>query len=154
MPYRMAIDIGGTFTDTVLAAPDGSIAATAKTATTPAEPALGALEGARAVMAAANIDWSQITGFIHGTTLATNALIERRGARVATITTAGFRDILEIAYERRYSQYAINIEKPDLIVPRRHAFTIAGRMNAQGEELASNGARKARPIQLLMAAPM
>ena len=133
--FRMAIDIGGTFTDTVLATADGTIAATAKTATTPAEPALGALAGARDVMAAASLDWSQVTGFIHGTTLATNALIERRGARVATITTQGFRDILEIAYERRYSQYAINIEKPDLIVPRQCAHTIAGRMNARGQEL-------------------
>jgi N-methylhydantoinase A len=56
--------------------------------------------------------WSEVAGFIHGTTLATNALIERRGARVATITTEGFRDILEIAYERRYSQYAIDFESP------------------------------------------
>ncbi|MXX91384.1 MAG: hydantoinase/oxoprolinase family protein [Boseongicola sp. SB0677_bin_26] len=132
---RLAIDIGGTFTDTVLVDGGGRILATAKTPTTPPEPALGALEGARHALIAASAAWDEIGGFIHGTTLATNALIERRGARVGTITTEGFRDILEIAYERRYSQYAINLEKPDLIVPRTRAFTVGGRMNARGEEL-------------------
>ena len=133
--WRIAIDIGGTFTDTVLAAPDGQVAATAKTATTPEAPALGALDGARDVLAINGQSWDAVTGFVHGTTLATNALIEKRGARVATITTTGFRDILEIAYERRYSQYAINLEKPDLLVPRTRAFTVAGRMNATGHQL-------------------
>ena len=132
---RLAIDIGGTFTDTVLVDGDGRILATTKTATTPAEPALGAIEGAQLALTAASTAWNEIGGFVHGTTLATNALIERRGAKVGTITTEGFRDILEIAYERRYSQYAINLEKPDLIVPRTQAFTVAGRMNARGEEL-------------------
>ena len=132
---RLAIDIGGTFTDTVLVDGDGRILATAKTPTTPPEPALGALEGARHALNAAAATWDDVGGFIHGTTLATNALIERRGAKVGTITTEGFRDILEIAYERRYSQYSINLEKPDLIVPRTRAFTVGGRMNACGEEL-------------------
>ena len=132
---RLAIDIGGTFTDTVLMDGAARILATAKTPTTPAQPALGALDGARDVLGAAGAEWGQIGGMIHGTTLATNALIERRGARLATITTEGFRDILEIAYERRYSQYAINLVKPDLIVPRSRAFTIGGRISARGEEL-------------------
>ena len=131
---RLAIDIGGTFTDTVLAQ-DGRIVATAKTATTPAAPTEGAFEGARIVLEDAGATLGDVTGFVHGTTLATNALIERRGAKVATITNDGFRDILEIAYERRYSQYAINIEKPDLIVPRQRALTIGGRMDARGNEL-------------------
>lgn len=132
---RLAIDIGGTFTDTVLVDATSRILATTKTATTPQAPALGALEGARFVLEKAHVGWHQVAGFIHGTTLATNALIERRGARVVTITTAGFRDILEIAYERRYSQYAIDLEKPDLLVPRTHALTIGGRMDAQGHQL-------------------
>lgn len=134
---RLAIDIGGTFTDTVIMGGTGHVIATAKTPTTPKAPAKGALDGARLVLQEAGADWGQIAGVIHGTTLATNALIERRGACVATVTTSGFRDILEIAYERRYSQYAINIEKPDLIVPRARAFTIGGRMNARGHELAA-----------------
>ncbi|MEO1493386.1 MAG: hydantoinase/oxoprolinase family protein [Pseudomonadota bacterium] len=132
--FRLASDIGGTFTDTVLVDEHGRIRATAKTPTTADAPALGALSGARRVLEDAGAEWDQITGKIHGTTLATNALIERRGARVATVTNSGFRDILEIAYERRYSQYAINLEKPDLIVPREHAFTIGGRMDADGTE--------------------
>ena len=134
--YRLAIDIGGTFTDTVLMDGAHRIVATTKTPTTLDAPDHAALEGAATVLDMAGVTWGQIATFIHGTTLATNALIERRGASVATVTTAGFRDILEIAYERRYSQYAINIEKPDLIVPRKHAFTNAGRMDAQGRELA------------------
>ena len=132
---RLAVDIGGTFTDTVLVDGQGAVLATTKVATTPAAPALAAVEGASRVLAEAGQSWADIRGFIHGTTLATNALIERRGAVVSTITTAGFRDILEIAYERRYSQYDINLVKPDLIVPRSRALTIGGRMNAQGAEL-------------------
>ncbi len=132
---RLAIDIGGTFTDTVLVNEQGHILATTKTPTTPENPTLGALYGAKQVLGRTDTDWTQIGGFIHGTTLATNALIERRGAVVATVTNDGFRDILEIAYERRYSQYEINLVKPNLIVPRSRAFTIAGRMNAQGQVL-------------------
>ncbi|MEM6587576.1 MAG: hydantoinase/oxoprolinase family protein [Pseudomonadota bacterium] len=129
---RLAVDIGGTFTDTVLMEGD-TVLATTKTPTTPHNPTLGALDGVTHVMA--DRDWADITGFVHGTTLATNALIERRGARVSTITNDGFRDILEIAYERRYSQYDINLQKPDLIVPRDRAFTIAGRMDVSGSEI-------------------
>lgn len=132
---RLAVDIGGTFTDTALIDAQGTILATTKTPTTPENPTLGAIDGVERALAEANRTLSQIEGFIHGTTLATNALIERRGAIVATVTTAGFRDILEIAYERRYSQYDINLVKPDLIVPRARAFTIAGRMTASGDEV-------------------
>lgn len=132
---RIAVDIGGTFTDTVLADGQCNILATAKTPTTHGNPAVGALEGCQRVLAQAGAAWRYVSGFIHGTTLATNALIERRGSKVATITNEGFRDILEIAYERRYSQYDINLVKPDLLVPRSCAFTIGGRMDAQGNEL-------------------
>jgi N-methylhydantoinase A len=135
-PLRLAIDIGGTFTDTVLMDAAATVIATAKTATTPEDPSEGALAGARIALDIAGADWADIVGFIHGTTLATNALIERRGARVATITTRGFRDILEIGYERRYDQYAIDLQKPDLIVSRDRAFTIGGRIDAGGGERA------------------
>ena len=132
---RLAIDIGGTFTDTVLVAGEDTILASTKTLTTHQNPADGAMEGAARVMAQSGRSLGEITGFIHGTTLATNALIERRGATVATVTTEGFRDILEIAYERRYSQYDINLEKPDLLVPRERSLTIRERMSAEGEVL-------------------
>ncbi|UWQ81555.1 hydantoinase/oxoprolinase family protein (plasmid) [Leisingera sp. S132] len=132
---RLAIDIGGTFTDTVLVAGEDRILASTKTLTTHRNPGIGAMEGAARVMGQAGRSLAEVTGFIHGTTLATNALIERRGARVATVTTEGFRDILEIAYERRYSQYDINLEKPDLLVPRERSLTIRERMSADGSVL-------------------
>ncbi len=136
MKLRLAIDIGGTFTDVAVAGPEGVVLATAKTPTTPDDPTKGALAGAQRVLDDLGTGFSAVTGFIHGTTLATNALIERRGARVAAVTTEGFRDILEIAYERRYSQYDIDIEKPDLIVPRSRCFTIPERVTAKGAVLA------------------
>ena len=129
---RIAIDIGGTFTDTVLIAGDDRILATAKTLTTNDNPSTGAFAGVKRVVEQAGVQLSAVSGFIHGTTLATNALIERRGARVASITTGGFRDILEIAYERRYSQYDIDLEKPDLIVPRSRCFTVPERTSVSG----------------------
>lgn len=134
-PLRLAIDIGGTFTDSVLMSGAGRILASAKTLTTHDNPGDGAMSGARRVLQASGHTLDQVTGFIHGTTLATNALIERRGARVATVTTAGFRDILEIAYERRYAQYDIDLQKPDLLVPRDRALTICERMSVSGEVL-------------------
>ena len=132
---RLATDIGGTFTDTVLMDDSGRVLASNKVLTTHDAPADGAYEGATRALAAAGRGLGDVTGFIHGTTLATNALIERRGAVVATITTEGFRDILEIAYERRYAQYDINLEKPDLLVPRTRAFTVPERMSVSGQVL-------------------
>ena len=129
---RLAIDIGGTFTDSVLMHGDGSVVATAKTLTTPDDPTRGALEGADRVLAEAGVGYGAVARFVHGTTLATNALIERRGTPVATVTTEGFRDILEIAYERRYAQYDIGLTKPDFLVPRDRAFTLRERVRADG----------------------
>ncbi|WP_171175442.1 hydantoinase/oxoprolinase family protein [Ruegeria sp. HKCCD8929] len=134
---RLAVDIGGTFTDTVLVEGLDRILASTKTLTTHGSPADGALEGVQRVLSQSGHRPQDVTGFIHGTTLATNALIERRGARVATVTTEGFRDILEIAYERRYAQYDINLEKPDLLVPRERALTVRERMSVEGEVLIS-----------------
>ena len=132
---RMAIDIGGTFTDTVLMDDLGRIIASTKTLTTHRDPSDGALEGARRVLDVSGRRIEEVSGFIHGTTLATNALIEKRGSRVATIATEGFRDILEIAYERRHSQYDINLQKTDLLAPRERSLTICERMSALGKVL-------------------
>jgi N-methylhydantoinase A len=129
---RIAVDVGGTFTDTVLMNGQNLVLASAKTPTTPTNPTLGAQQGVVQALAQTPFANEDVSGFVHGTTLATNALIERRGARVASITTDGFRDILEIAYERRYSQYDINISKPDLIVPRSRCFTVPERILADG----------------------
>ncbi|MEL7466198.1 MAG: hydantoinase/oxoprolinase family protein [Pseudomonadota bacterium] len=132
--FRLATDIGGTFTDVAVADGAGRIVATAKTPTT-AAPAEGALTGAKEAASRLGIGFGDFAGFVHGTTLATNSLIERRGARVAAVLTEGFRDILEIAYERRYAQYDIGLEKPDLIVPRSRCFTAPERMDARGAVL-------------------
>jgi N-methylhydantoinase A len=133
-PLRLAIDIGGTFTDTVLMDGCRDRHRHGQDRHHARRPVRGRAGGCAHRARHRGRDWSDIAGFIHGTTLATNALIERRGARVATITTEGFRDILEIGYERRYDQYAIDLQKPDLIVPRDRAFTIGGRIDATGME--------------------
>ncbi len=133
---RLAIDIGGTFTDVAIARPgDTRNFVTAKCPTTPGDPVAGAMHGVSLALERAGLSPADFGGFIHGTTLATNALIERKGATVGVITTEGFRDILEIAYERRYDQYDINIEKPDLLVPRERCAAVPERMNTKGEVL-------------------
>ena len=86
--------------------------------------------------------------FIHGTTLATNALIERKGARTALLTTAGFRDVLEMGYEKRFEQYDVDIELPAELVPRPLRFTVPERIAADGEVLLpldEAGGRRAAP---------
>ncbi len=132
-PFSTAIDIGGTFTDTALAIPGQTQLFTAKNPTTPQDPVHGAIQGLKNVLSKTSIEAGDLDRFIHGTTLATNALIERRGACTAVITTEGFRDILEIAYERRYSQYDIMLQKPDLIVPRSLCFTVRERLDVHGQ---------------------
>jgi N-methylhydantoinase A len=132
---KLAIDIGGTFTDTVLMDREERVLASNKTLTTHENPALGAFDGAQRALQDAGRELGEVGAFIHGTTLATNALIERRGAKVAVVATEGFRDILEIGYERRYDQYALDLQKPDLLVPRERCFTITERCSAAGEIL-------------------
>src|SRR4051812_23665885 len=127
---RMAVDIGGTFTDIVL--DRGSERITRKVLTTP-RPEEGVLGGARVVLGDAGLHFSDIDVFIHGTTLATNAIIERRGARTALIATDGFRDTLDIANESRYDQYDLSIEKPQPLVPRSLRFTVPERVDVHGK---------------------
>ena len=130
---RLAIDIGGTFTDLALEADGRQV--TAKVLTTPARPDEAVLEGIAAVMAEAGVRPEAVGLIIHGTTLATNALIERKGAKTALITTEGHRDSVEMAYENRFEQYDINIDRPDPLVPRYLRWPVPERMNARGEVL-------------------
>jgi N-methylhydantoinase A len=129
-PVRLAADIGGTFTDIVLEA--GSRLVTAKVLTTPAAPELAVVEGTRQVLAEVGLGFSAIDVFLHGTTLATNAIIERKGASTALIATAGFRDVIEIADESRYDQYDVLLEKPRPLVDRALRFTVPERMDVEG----------------------
>ncbi|MEM7169285.1 MAG: hydantoinase B/oxoprolinase family protein [Pseudomonadota bacterium] len=128
---RLAVDIGGTFTD--IAIEKGNQILTAKTLTTPSRPVEGVVQGIAYALAQSDLKPEDFGSVIHGTTLATNALIERRGAKVGVIATSGFRDILEIGYERRYDQYDINIEKQDLIVPRDLVFGVSERVDVTGK---------------------
>jgi N-methylhydantoinase A len=128
---RLAADIGGTFTDIVL--DRGAQRLTRKVLTTAQRPEEGVLEGTRLVLADAGLHFSDIDVFVHGTTLATNAIIERRGARTALIATEGFRDVLDIATESRYDQYDLTIEKPKPLVPRALRFTVPERVDIHGK---------------------
>ncbi len=130
MSARLAVDIGGTFTDIVLETPDRAHAI--KVLTTPDAPERAVLEGVRSVLAEAKCPASDVALVVHGTTLATNALIERKGARTALITTEGFRDSLEIAWEHRFEQYDIYMERPDPLVPRDLRFGVPERVAADG----------------------
>lgn len=130
---RVAVDIGGTFTDVVLHA--GGAQVTTKVLTTAAEPAVGVVQGLRRVLREGGVAPGEVSVLLHGTTLATNALIERRGARTALVTTEGHRDVLEMALENRFEQYDVNVDRPAPLVPRRWRLPVPERMNAAGEVL-------------------
>ena len=133
-PARLAVDIGGTFTDVVLELPTGE-RITTKLLTTYDHPGEAVLEGITGVMGRAGLGPSDIGLIIHGTTLATNALIERRGANTALLTTEGHRDTLEMAHEDRFEQYDINIDRPIPLVPRHLRLPVRERMDRDGNIL-------------------
>ncbi len=128
---RLSVDIGGTFTDIVLEGGERRWAT--KVLTTPRAPELAVLDGTRAMLGEAGLGFADLRLFVHGTTLATNALIERKGAKTALIATDGFRDVVEIADEGRYDQYDLEIEKPVPLVPRSLRFTVPERVDVQGQ---------------------
>lgn len=129
-PIRAGVDIGGTFTDIVLETPNGQTST--KVLTTHTRPEDAIIEGLLAVCARNGIKPSEISSVIHGTTLATNALIERRGARTALITTEGFRDVIEMRTESRFEQYDLNLVLPEALIPREHRYTVTERILADG----------------------
>lgn len=132
-PYRLGVDIGGTFTDVALEGAGQRFIA--KVLTTPRAPEEGVLTAIGQAMAEAGLAPAELSAIIHGTTLATNALIERKGARTALITTQGFRDVLHLGTESRFEQYDLSLEKPEPLVPRRLRFAVPERVSAQGEIL-------------------
>ncbi|PRY79515.1 N-methylhydantoinase A [Yoonia maritima] len=130
---RLGVDIGGTFTDVVLEV--GKDQFSTKVLTTYAAPENAIIDGMHQVCAKAGIAPEAVSQIIHGTTLATNALIERRGAKTALITTQGFRDVIEMRTESRFEQYDLNLTLPEPLLPRQHRFTLSERMDAQGNVL-------------------
>ena len=130
---RLAIDIGGTFTDVALET--GGRLVTTKVLTTHAAPERGVLDGVAKVLDMASVAPTAIGLAIHGTTLATNAIIERKGARTALIVTEGHRDALEMAHENRFEQYDISVDRPPPLVPRRLRLPVRERVDRHGRVL-------------------
>lgn len=130
---RLGADIGGTFTDIALEA-EGALFST-KVLTNYAAPEQAILDGMDIVLSQAGLGYADLDILIHGTTLATNALIERRGARTAFVTTEGFRDVIEMRTESRFDQHDLNLLLPTPLVPREDRFAVAGRIDARGQEL-------------------
>jgi len=130
---RAGVDIGGTFTDVVLEV--GAERYSTKVLTTYGAPEEAIIDGIKQVCSDAGVDPGEIGQIIHGTTLATNALIERRGAKTALITTEGFRDVIEMRTESRFEQYDLNLRLPEPLLPRQHRYTVRERMSAAGDVL-------------------
>jgi N-methylhydantoinase A len=130
---RLGVDIGGTFTDVALEV--GGRRYSAKILTTPEAPERAVLEAIHTVLREAALAPVDLSIIIHGTTLATNAIIERKGAKTALLTTEGFRDTIEIRHENRFEQYDVNIDLPPPLVPRRLRFPVRERIDARGRVL-------------------
>ena len=130
---RLAVDIGGTFTDVAL--DRGGCLFTRKVLTTAQAPEEGVMAGIRSVLPEAGVSAKDLDFIVHGTTLATNTVIERKGARTAMIVTEGFRDSVEMGYEHRFDQYDVNIDKPRPLVPRFLRLPVVERCNARGDVL-------------------
>jgi N-methylhydantoinase A len=131
-PYRVGVDIGGTFTDLILVDDRTGVQVVGKALTTPDQPALGVETVLRDTLQRAAVAADAVRHIVHGTTLVTNAIIERKGARTALLTTAGFRDAVEIGREHRYDMYDIFLDLPRPLVPRYLRFGLPERILADG----------------------
>ncbi|MBT5194619.1 MAG: hydantoinase/oxoprolinase family protein, partial [Rhodospirillaceae bacterium] len=132
MAYRLGIDIGGTFTDFALYDEAGGSLAIHKQLTTPDDPSRAVLEGTSAILARHKLDLGAVGEVVHGTTLVTNAVIERKGASTGMLTTRGFRDILDMRQEKRYDVFDLRLVFPDPIVPRRRRAEVDERCHYDG----------------------
>jgi len=128
---RLSVDIGGTFTDIVLE--NGNALLSKKMLTTTSNPEVAVIKGIEELLNENNISSSRIEIIFHGTTLATNSIIERKGAHTCFITTEGFKDVLDIGYESRFDQYDLLIEKTLSVIPRKNRFVVNERINVDGK---------------------
>ena len=142
---RIGVDVGGTFTDVALERPDGTFSSI-KVLTTHQRPEEAVLAGISTVIEREGVALDRITQIIHGTTLATNALIERRGARTALVTTSGFRDVIETRTESRFEQYDLDIVLPAPLIERKDRLVVPERIGARGEVLLAFDAGAARDV--------
>jgi len=149
--WRMAFDIGGTFTDFVLAGP-GIAPRFLKVATTPDDPARAVVCGFERLLAGVGIEPAAIATVLHATTVATNAVIERKGSPAALITTEGFRDVLIIGRQKRYETYDLHLDKPAPLVPRSRIFEVRERLGPHGEvEIPLDAASLERAVDAVLA---
>lgn len=130
--YRIGVDIGGTFTDFALFDARGGKMAVYKQLTTPHDPSLAVIEGIKVLLEHESVAIADVSDIVHGTTLVTNAVIERRGAVTGMLATAGFSDILDMGFERRYDLFDLRIKYPPPLVPRRLRIEVAERVRYDG----------------------
>ena len=131
--FRVGLDIGGTFTDFVLLDRESGEIRLHKCLTTPEDPASGSIDGLGELLAEAGLKMADLDALVHGTTLVTNTLIERRGARVGLLTTQGFRDILEMGTEQRYDIHDLFLKFPEPLVPRGLRREVDERISRDGD---------------------
>src|SRR5947208_9322684 len=132
---RIGIDVGGTFTDLVAVDEESGEARHFKLPSTPSDPAIAIAGGVAALLQQAGVAGGAIAFLGHGTTVVTNLIIERRGARTALLTTAGFRDVIEIGRQTRPDLYDYTVERPPPLVPRHLRIEIPERLDADGNIL-------------------
>ena len=132
---RIGVDVGGTFTDFVLVDEARDLIFTGKQLTTPDDPSAAIMEGVTRLLSESKIDVGDVHNLVHGTTLVTNTIIERTGAKIGLVTTEGHRDALEMGKEIRYDLYDLFLEAPPTLAPRHLRRTVAERMSPDGEVL-------------------
>ena len=146
MSYRLGVDVGGTFTDLALYDVENDRLEFAKTPSTPSDQTLGVTNGIRQLVGRLQVRPGEISFFIHGTTVAINTLLERKGARAGLITTSGFRDVLQIGRQDRPSLYDWRIRRPEPLVPRHLSFEVEERVLHTGEVLLPLDIKAVRPV--------
>jgi N-methylhydantoinase A len=144
--YRVGVDIGGTFTDLILVESGSGAITVAKSLTTPTDPSEAVETVLRDALDRAGVRPDQVENVIHGTTLVTNSLIERKGSKTALLTTKGFRDAVEIGREHRYDLYDIFLEMPRPLVPRYLRLEVDERVLATGEVVAAPDLDELEPL--------
>ena len=133
MTHRIGVDIGGTFTDFALVDDETGRLSTHKQLTTPSDPSLSVLSGIETLLSRTGVNINDVTVVAHGTTLVTNAVIERRGATTGMLVTKGFRDVLDIAMERRYDLFDLRLEFAEPVVPRHLRAEVSERILFDGQ---------------------
>ncbi len=144
--YSVGLDIGGTFTDIVIADSQTGEIKAEKYLTTSQDPSEGVIAGLKDILGRENLSLSQVGRVVHATTLATNAIIERRGARTALITTRGFRDVVRIGRERRYEMYSLSYEFPAPLVQGAFRREVSERVDAEGNVIDSLNVEEVRQV--------